>query len=150
MRRGVKFLFAIFFVFIVDLFVGMIFDRYIATEWYQSLKMPSWAFGEEFVPVLWTVVYLLIGISIWLVWAHHAKAYIYTLFWLQIIFNILWPIAFFVVQDLYLAMVTIVILWVLVLVNLIAYWRFSKIASLLFVPYFAWTTYVLCLNFALL
>ena len=124
-----------------------------AEGFYQQLSRPSWAPpGWLFGPV-WTLLYLLIGISGWLVWRRygfrHAKV-AFTLFFLQLAANALWTWLFFGWRLGGLAFAEILLLWSLIVATIFSFWRLqAKIAAILLLPYLAWVTFASFLAFSL-
>lgn len=111
---------------------------------------PNWSFG-----VVWTVLYLTIGISGWLVWRERWRTPVapaLTFFVAQLVLNALWTPVFFGAYALigptalWLALAIIVVLDLAVGATMAAFWPVSRAASLLLVPYFAWILYASTLN----
>lgn len=121
-------------------------------EWYQSLRKPAntppdWVFGP-----VWSVLYLLMAISAWLVWRQGGWSKspgALGLFALQLVLNFLWSAIFFGLRSPGAAVAEIVVLWLAILATAIAFWRRSKIAGGLLLPYLAWTSFAAWLNFAI-
>jgi len=110
-----------------------------AAQFYAQLNKPSWAPPAGVFGPVWSVLYLLMGISAWLVWrlpgAHRAAL---TLFVVQLAANALWSWLFFAWHQGALAMADIVILLALIVCTMRAFWRHSRLAALLLVPYLLW------------
>jgi tryptophan-rich sensory protein len=92
------------------------------------------------------------GIAAWLVfvsggWSRHSSALL--LFITQLIFNGVWSLIFFGAHKIGLAFIEIVILWFLVIVTLVLFWRAQKWAGILLIPYLAWLTIAAALNFSI-
>ena len=120
--------------------------------WYRSLEKPSWTPPEWLFGPVWTTLYILMGVAAWLVWRHggwRVQKGPLTLFVVQIVLNTLWSVFFFGMRNPGLAMAEIVVLWVAILATLIAFWRVSRVAGALMVPYLGWVTYAAALNFAI-
>jgi translocator protein len=122
-----------------------------AGDFYRELVLPSWAPpGWLFGPV-WTLLYALMGISAWLVW--RAKAFAgarsaLVLFIAQLAVNALWTWLFFMWRQGALAFAEILLLWALILGTMLLFWRVSKVAAILLVPYLAWVTFASALTLA--
>lgn len=122
-----------------------------AGEFYQQLARPDWAPpGWLFGPV-WSVLYLLMGIAAWLVWRErgfgHARAAL-ILFLVQLAANALWTWLFFSWQLGALALIEILILMLLIVATMVAFWRIRPLAGALLIPYLAWVTFAVALTFA--
>ena len=112
------------------------------------LSPPGWLF-----PVVWTILYILMGISAYLVTTGSAtdkqKRNAFIVYGIQLFFNFLWSIIFFNREDYLFAFVWLVILWVLIIANIVLFYRISKPAGLLLIPYLLWVTFAGYLNFAI-
>jgi benzodiazapine receptor len=122
-----------------------------AGTFYEQLTRPAWAPpGWLFAPV-WTVLYILMGVSAWLVWRVHgfkeSKAAL-VLFIVQLGANALWSWVFFVWQQGALAFAEVLLLWCLIVATVAAFWRVSNLAAVLLLPYLAWVTFASALTFA--
>ncbi len=112
------------------------------------LSPPGWLF-----PVVWTILYLLMGISSYLVSSSDAdkkeKNTALAVYAIQLFFNFFWSIIFFGMGNYLFAFIWLVVLWVLILANIILFYRISKPAGLLLIPYLLWVTFAGYLNFAI-
>ena len=127
-------------------------SRFTASEWYASLDRPSWAPPSWLFGPVWTALYLAMGIAAWLVWKDRGFARArgaLLLFLAQLLLNALWSWIFFGLREMGAALVEIVVLWLLIAATIAAFWRHSRPAALLLVPYLAWVTFATALNFAL-
>ena len=121
-------------------------------DWYPLLLKPSWTPpGAIFGPV-WTLLYLLMGISAWLIWRQSAGSRRRTallVFAMQLTLNGLWSLIFFGLRSPGWAMVEIVLLWIAIVVTLYVFARIQRLAAGLLVPYLAWVTFASALNWAI-
>ncbi len=112
------------------------------------LMPPAWVF-----PVVWTVLYTLMGISSYLVYTSDApaeeKARAFGVYALQLFVNFLWSILFFNFRFYGFSFVWIIILFVLVLITAVRFYRINKTAGLLFIPYILWLILAGYLNLAI-
>lgn len=99
---------------------------------------PNWLFGP-----VWTVLYVLMALAAWLVWRRGGPT---ATWWVQLGLNLAWTPVFFGLEQLWLGFVVIVALDVAVLVTLVVFAGFSRVAAWLFVPYLAWTLFATALN----
>ena len=120
-----------------------------AGDFYASLARPAWAPpGWLFAPV-WSALYLLMGIAAWLVWKErgfrNARVAL-ALFVVQLAANALWTWLFFAWRLGAAAFAEILVLWVLIVATMAAFWRVRPLAGALLVPYLAWVSFacVLC------
>ena len=122
-------------------------------EWLDQLNKPSWyPPGSVFGPV-WSVLYLLMGISLWLVWKSKVdpavKRGAYLIFGIQLFFNFCWSIIFFRFRSPGWALIDIILLVVCIIITILAFARISKPAAWLLVPYICWVCFATCLNAAI-
>ena len=111
-----------------------------AAVYYERLSQPAWAPPPWLFGPVWTVLYTLMGISLWLVWESTQRTKLATgMFVLQLAVNGFWSWTFFRWHDGLLAFTTIVLLIALVTATLATFWTIRKAAALLLVPYLAWT-----------
>lgn len=122
-----------------------------AGAFYRELIRPAWAPPSWLFAPAWTVLYLLMGIAAWLVWRKEGfrrASTALTLFLVQLGANALWTWLFFVWRLGAFAFAEILILWVLILCTLVAFWRVRPLAGALLIPYLAWVTYASALTYA--
>lgn len=127
--------------------VGSFFTFNSVNTWYITLNKPffnppSWIFGP-----VWTLLYLLMGISLYLVWAN--KKVSLKWFWVQLILNSLWSILFFGLKSPTLALFEIFFLWLAILMTIKNFWKYNKTASWLLSPYLLWVTFASILNLSI-
>ncbi len=121
-----------------------------APEFYRQLARPEWAPPSQAFGPVWTVLFALMGASAWLVWVKAGvKARpVLALFAVQLVFNALWSWCFFVWRSGAWAFADAILLWLLVLATMIAFWRFQKWASVLLLPYLCWVAYAVALTYS--
>lgn len=122
-----------------------------ATSFYQELVQPSWAPPSSVFGPVWTVLYALMAIAAWLVWrtgGFRANRRALSLFIAQLVANALWSWLFFAWHRGWWAFVDIVVLWVLIVATLVAFWRVRILAGVLLVPYLLWVSFAMALNFS--
>ena len=121
-------------------------------NWYADLAKPSWTPPDWIFGPVWTLLYLTMAFSAWLVWrqAGFAGAKLpLALFAIQLALNSLWSVLFFGLQNPGAAAVEIVLLWAAILATLLAFWKRSNLAGALLVPYLAWVGFAGALNVAI-
>jgi len=123
-----------------------------APEFYMALEQPAWAPPAWLFGPAWGVLYTLMGIAAWLVWRQNSftgAKLAFGLFFAQISVNALWTWLFFVWQLGGIATAEIVVLLVLIAATGVVFYRYSKVAALLLVPYFAWVSFASVLSYTL-
>jgi tryptophan-rich sensory protein len=119
-----------------------------ATPWFRALEKP-WFYPPTIAfPVVWTLLFSLLGIALWLVWRSDADGRRLALgaFAAQMALNVAWTPAFFALEAPLVALVVIVVLWALVVGTILAVRRVDRRAAALLVPYLAWVTFAAVLN----
>lgn len=117
-------------------------------EWYETLRKPDWTPPNWAFPVVWSILYVMIGYAGWLVWTTIGWSLPMALWALQMVTNALWSYFFFGRRRMDLALADVAVLWLLVALFILSAWTVSPIASLLFVPYLAWVTAAASLNYS--
>ena len=119
--------------------------------WYPSLDRPSWRPPDQAFGPVWTVLYAGNAVSVWLVWRANPQEArpALTVYGAQLALNAAWPLLFFGLKRPGLALVEIALLWVAIAATVAAFARRHRVAALLLVPYLAWVTFALALNWEL-
>lgn len=110
-----------------------------ASSFYAQLARPGWAPPAPVFAPVWSALYVLMALAAWLVWRECGPRQIaLALFVLQLIANALWSWFFFAWQSGAFAMVDVLVLLVLVAATTAMFWRISRPAAVLMLPYLAW------------
>lgn len=132
-------------------FIGSAFTFTGINSWYSQLEKPffnppNWIFGP-----VWTTLYILMGVALYLVWQKGLKdkkvSWAVYFFWIHLFFNTLWSILFFGLKNPYGALFCIVLLWFMIMILIIRFYKINKLASYLLMPYLAWVSFASILNF---
>lgn len=120
-------------------------------SWYESLNRPAWTPPSWVFGPVWTLLYLLMGIAAWRVWVtggfgDRRTRVALVLFLAHLVLNAAWTWLFFGLHLLTAAAVEIVVLWAVILVLAIRFWRLDRPAGVLLVPYLLWVTYAVTLS----
>ena len=130
--------------------IGAIFTTPAIPNWYAGLKKPAFTPPNSVFGSIWITLYLLMGIAVFLVWreglSQDGVAVAFTLFWVQLVLNVLWSVVFFGRKSLLGGMVVILLLWAAILANIIVFFGVSPIAGGLLIPYIIWVTIAANLN----
>ena len=132
----------------------------ISSGWYAALvkpalNPPAWVFGP-----VWTTLYALMGVSLFLIWKQHSNILQnvgmlrmwkmgIAVFFVQLILNALWPALFFGLHSPRMAFVGIIFLWLAILLTIIAFAKISKPAAWLLAPYILWISFAAYLNYSI-
>lgn len=133
--------------------VGHILTIHSVGSWYLTLHKPAWnPPGWVFAPV-WTILYVTIGISGWLIFikmgSFQKNKSAFLIYGVQLFFNVLWSYFFFYLKSPFLALLCILVLLSMILVNIMSFLKIYRPAAFLLVPYFIWTVFAAVLNAAI-
>ncbi len=131
---------------------GIFGGRFAPGSWYQGLVKPALTPPGWVFPVAWTILYLMMGISLFMVLRDAKHAALKTAlpaFALQLILNGLWSWIFFGLQRPGLAFAEILVLWLTIVISAALFWKIRRAAGLLLLPYLGWVTFAAWLNFGL-
>ena len=121
--------------------------------WFDNLNKPTWNPPAYLFAPVWTTLYLLMGISLALIWINKAselkKRNAYLLFATQLFLNFWWSIFFFQFHSPALALVDIVLMVITIILTIFSFSSFSKPASWLLVPYITWVSFATFLNYSI-
>jgi benzodiazapine receptor len=119
------------------------------TDWYPALRKPAWTPPAWVFGPVWTLLYPLVAVAGWLAWREGRSRRTTLLFLLQLGLNAAWPWVFFGERRPDLALACAVALWLAILATLLAFWRVSRGAAVLMLPYLAWVGFAVALNLAI-
>lgn len=134
--------------------LGSFFTVDSIPNWYATLNKPFFSPPNWIFAPVWTVLYILMGYSLYLVWVKNnpstsLRIGVPAIFWIQLILNAVWSIIFFGMKNPTLAFIDIVVLWVSIILTIKAFSKINKLASYLLYPYLAWVSFALVLNLAI-
>ena len=119
--------------------------------WYVTLNKPSFNPPNSIFAPVWSILYVMMGISAGLIWAkglHHiwVKTALYH-FGFQLLYNAMWSIVFFGLREPFWALLVIIVLLILLVLTFKWFYLISKTAAYLLVPYFLWLCFATALNY---
>lgn len=126
--------------------VGSFFTVSSIPTWYVTLNKPVFSPPNWIFAPVWTILYILMGISLYLVWQ---KGKVPFIFWIQLILNTVWSIVFFGMKNPALALVDIIALWIIIILTIKSFYKISKTAGYLLIPYLLWVSFAAILNLAI-
>ncbi len=133
--------------------IGTVFTMDSIPTWYAALNKPAlnppnWIFGP-----VWTVLYLMMGISLFIIWKEGLKNKIiksaFIIFMIQLILNTIWSIVFFGMQSPAGGLLIIILLWIMILVTILKFMKISRVAGILLIPYLLWVSFATYLNYSI-
>lgn len=150
-----KFIQIAIFIFIAQLagIIGSVFTASAIPTWYAglvkpALNPPAWVFGPA-----WITLYALMGVSAWLIWKNGWKKKEVRMalgaFGIQLFLNAIWSIIFFGLHSPGWALVDIALLWFAIVWTMVVFYRISRPAAYLLVPYLLWVSFASYLNYAI-
>ncbi len=151
MKKGLNLLYCI----LIPLLVGGISGYFTATSittWYVTLQKPSFNPPNYLFGPVWTTLYILMGISLFIVLNKakpEEKNKMRIVFTVQLILNFLWSYLFFKFQQLGLALAEIILMWFSILTMIIAFYKTSKLAALMNIPYLLWVSFATLLTYSI-
>ena len=139
---------------VLPLSIGSIAGLFTADavpEWYETLNRPSfsppnWLFGP-----VWTTLYLLMGISLFLIWKQNpskGRNFAILVFMIQLTLNFCWSFIFFYFHMIGLALIEIILLWISIVLMLVLFYKIKPMAAIINIPYLLWVTFATILNAA--
>ncbi len=137
--------------------IGSFFTASSVSAWYPNLikpkfNPPNWIFSP-----VWITLFVIMGISLYLIWIQKPKKGEeirkrktgLNWFGIQLFLNALWSIIFFGLKNPLLAFIEIIILWLAILMTMISFYKISRPAAYLLIPYFLWVSFASALNFSI-
>lgn len=129
--------------------IAGMFTSQAIPAWYASLNKPSfsppnWIFGP-----VWTALYILLGISFFLIWKQDAgklRNAAIIIYLLQLLLNFGWSFIFFYFNMIGFALIEIIALWLSIIVMIIMFYRINPMAAYINIPYLLWVTFASILN----
>lgn len=133
--------------------IGSLFTIPAIAGWYAHLVKPEFAPPNWIFGPVWTLLFMLMGIAMYLVWKNGLDRrdikIAFGVFACQLFLNSLWSIIFFGLRSPGEAFVEIIFLWLAILVTIIVFSKISKPAAWLLVPYMLWVSFAVFLNYSI-
>jgi benzodiazapine receptor len=129
--------------------IAGLFTAEAVPEWYETLNRPpfnppNWLFGP-----VWTTLYILLGISLFLIWKQSAskeRNLAIFVFLLQQALNFGWSFIFFYFNMIGFALIEIILLWISIIIMLVLFYKIKPMAAYINIPYLIWVTFATILN----
>ncbi len=123
-----------------------------SAEWYDSIQKPDWNPPSRIFGPVWSVLYTLMGVAVWLVWRDYGfrnAKWAMSLFLIQLVLNGLWSQIFFGMQEIGWALVEIIVLLAAIVATTIIFFRKKALAGWLMAPYILWVVFATVLTYTL-
>lgn len=116
---------------------------------YKNLNLPKLAPPSILFPIVWTILFILMGISAYIIYESNSdqKQSALTIYGIQLLVNFIWPILFFNLGLYLFSFIWIILLWSLIILMINSFKKISSIAAYLQIPYLLWVTFASYLNF---
>lgn len=134
-------------------FAGSIFTTPVITTWYATLHKPFFSPPNWIFAPVWTVLYILMGVSLYLVISDKGKVIrekAIQIFVAQLVLNVTWSIVFFGMKNPMLAFVNILVLWIAIFLTIKSFYKINKLAGNLLIPYIIWVSFATLLNLSII
>lgn len=152
MRKGIKLVVAILVCELIGI-SGSFFTASSIPIWYRGLNKPFFSPPNWLFAPVWTILYLMMGISAYLVWEKGLKKKkvkeALSFFALQLLLNFSWSFVFFGLRQPFSAFLNIITLWLAILITILKFNKISKPAGYLLIPYILWVSFASLLNLAI-
>lgn len=121
----------------------------VSTE-FDKFQKPTWTPPGIVFPIVWTILYILMGISSYLIYESNSvdKDDALKVYGINIIINGLWSILFFRLKLFFISFLTIIVLIILTIIMIYKYYKINKVAGLLQIPYLIWLCVALALSYS--
>jgi len=131
-------------VYVIGLSGGVFTDT---GPWYQSLRKPSFTPPNWVIPVVWNILFLLIGLSGGFMYFQSERRSYFIVYGVNLVLNFLWSLIFFGLKSPAWAFIELIVLWVTIAALIVLAWKRSRAATYLLVPYLTWVSFAGVLNF---
>ena len=129
--------------------VALSAGQFMPGAWYAGIAKPSWTPPNWLFGPVWSLLYLMIAVAGWLVWRQQPSQSALVLWFAQLALNGMWSPVMFGLHQIGWALAIIVVMWLAIAGFILASWKPSRAAAVLFLPYLAWVSYATALNFAI-
>lgn len=128
--------------------IGTPFTVSAIPDWYAFLNKPFFSPPNFLFGPVWTALYFLMGVSLYLIWTskNKFKKNALRIFFIQLSLNAVWSIIFFGLKNPSLALADIIALWITITLTIKAFYKISRPASYLLIPYILWVSFAFFLN----
>lgn len=136
-------------IIVLGMLIGRTFTGATKSLWYLNLERPFWSPPNWLFPPVWFILYLLLAIGLWLFWktpSHQNKLLGFIFYGIGLFFNFSWSPVFFGLHQIMLSALIIAAVIICLLVTMVQFYKVSKLAAWLQLPYLLWSCYALAIN----
>ncbi len=130
-------------------YLGSFVTTAFKEPWYSSLTLPSFNPPSWVFPPVWTSLYFMMSIAIWIIWINFFDKDILKIYFIHLFFNSIWSVIFFGFHFIGLALIDLLIILIFIVILMKIYYNKNRLSFYLMIPYFLWSTYALVLNFTI-
>ncbi|MFH1709439.1 MAG: TspO/MBR family protein [bacterium] len=153
MNKIIKFIVSVATCLIAGM-IGSVFTAPSIPAWYAGLQKPAFNPPNWIFAPVWTALFIMMGIAAYLVWDRGSEnknvKIALAAFGGQLFLNVLWSVLFFGLRSPSSAFVDIILLWLAILLTIICFYKVSRPASYLLIPYILWVSFAAVLNLSIL
>lgn len=116
---------------------------------YKYLVKPSFAPPSIIFPIVWTILYIFMGFSAYLIFNSNSnkKSNALTIYGIQLVLNFIWPILFFLLNYRLVSFIVIITLLITIVIMIIKFYRINRLSAYLQIPYLLWVIFASSLNY---
>ena len=143
------FIICLIIVFLVAYLGSLFTSNAVNSSWYEQIK-PSITPPNYVFPIVWTILFFLIALSLYFVWIKSSKLEKQKISWvfaINFILNILWSYFYFSLKNLKLALFDLILLWISIAFMIYTTWKIDKKSAYLLIPYLIWVGFAGILNY---
>ncbi len=133
--------------------IGSLFTTPAIPTWYATLRKPSFTPPNWIFSPVWITLFVLMGIAAFLVWnkglSDQKVKIALSIFAFQLILNVLWSVMFFGLRSPLAGLIEIAVLWMVILLTILYFFKVSHVAGILLIPYILWVSFAAVLNFSI-
>ncbi|MEM3586842.1 MAG: TspO/MBR family protein [Candidatus Jordarchaeaceae archaeon] len=123
------------------------------SSWYQFLVKPLFSPPNWLFAPVWTILFLLMGIAAYIVWSEGWEKrdvkIALSVYGVQLVLNLLWSVLFFGLRSPFYGFLEITVLWMVIILNILVFYRVSRKAAYLLIPYIIWVSFAAILNYSI-
>lgn len=131
-------------------FIGSYATMAYKEPWYSELILPTFNPPSAVFAPVWTTLYIMMSVAIWLVWKRSFNNRVMTIYFVHLFFNAIWSVLFFGYHNILLALIDLIIILGFIIWLMVIYFRENKISFYLMIPYLLWSSYAFVLNLTIL
>ena len=130
--------------------IGGVVTSIYKEPWYSQIIQPSFSPPTSVFGPVWTTLYILMSIAIWLNWTTNKDKKSIKIYFVHIFFNGMWSVVFFGFHQILLALLNLLLIIFFIIWLMRIYYSNNKLSFLLMLPYLLWASYALILNASIL